>query len=776
MKFKKSLALILACLLVSASFAACNGSEGGSETTNNGGTNVTESNTGAEDGNTAAASNVYSSVLSLNADALATYGQEMGTFDPSKYMPETPFTESSEAYTEACQAVYQEVLGDFYANYTAGKEKASTVSERFAYMALAEAKLLESAIMLPSTSQGGNYAISRVAPYSVNYAQWGSDSDRFHQAIVCNEFITSEDVKTMKAKWGELKGTGTYEAWAKEYLASQGYTFQDTYGYSYTGDPNTWDALATSKAVDSEAIVNTYDGLLEYDPEGVQQPALALGHGEFSEPDANGHITVTYQIRQGVKWVDSQGREIGEVTAHDFVTGLNHMLDANGGLDFLIDGVIVGVSEYLSGENKDMNNVGVKALDDYTLQYTLTGECTYFESMLGYGCFAPLNKSYYESQGGKFGDEYDASAESYTYGKSADNIAYCGPYLVTNHTENSTIVFSANPTYWNKDNINVQTIKWNFNDGSDVTKSYNDALAGTLAGVGLNSSALELAKADGNFEKYNYVTSTNTTSFMAFYNIFRQTYHNFNDDKVAVSPMTEEQKAVNAYAMANVHFRRAISYATDRIQYNAQKVGDELAPLSVRNTYVPGNFVTLEEDVTIDINGKSTKFPAGTYFGEIVQAQLDADGVKITAWNPEADDGVGSSDGYDGWYNVEDAKAELQVAINELAALGITVDENNPIYIDLTYPENSTTYTNCETAVAKSIEAALGGLVKVNLIAVANYDEWYYVGYDTELGCQANYSSYDLSGWGPDFGDPSSYLDTFNPDYAGYMAKCIGLF
>ena len=117
-------------------------------------------------------------------------------------------------------------------------------------------------------SYGGNYSISRVAPYTFDYTLWGNDMDRYHNAVVTTELIKASDVSTMRAKWAELKGTGEYEAWAKSYLEEQGYTLKDTYNYQlYTQDPTTWDILATSQSVDAEAIVNTYDGLMEYDRE-----------------------------------------------------------------------------------------------------------------------------------------------------------------------------------------------------------------------------------------------------------------------------------------------------------------------------------------------------------------------------------------------------------------------------------------------------------------------------------------------------------------------------
>lgn len=58
-------------------------------------------------------------------------------------------------------------------------------------MPVAEAKLLESGVLLPTYTAGGNYAIYRVSPYTIDYALWGIDYERYHQALVCTEFIVS---------------------------------------------------------------------------------------------------------------------------------------------------------------------------------------------------------------------------------------------------------------------------------------------------------------------------------------------------------------------------------------------------------------------------------------------------------------------------------------------------------------------------------------------------------------------------------------------------------
>ena len=699
-----------------------------------------------------------SSSASSESDASASASSESEAEAEESEMPE--------GYDETSTELYNEALGDFNDALATAKE-AETVDERYALMAVAEGKLMESAMMYPLTSKGGMYAMYRMAPRTKDYTLWGSDRDRYHQYVVTTDFIKTEDYNEMRAKWDELKGTGTYESWVKEYLAGKGYTLKDSFSMPYASDPVTWDGLATSRAADTDAIINTYDGLMEYDVEGTLQPALA----ESYEVSDDG-LTYTFHLRKDVKWTDSQGREVDTVKADDFVAGMQHMCDAQGGLEYLVQGVIKNASQYISGEITDFDEVGVKAVDDYTVEYTLEEPCSYFETMLGYTIFMPMSRSYYQSQGGKFGAEYDSSAADYQYGKDSNSIAYCGPYLVTNATAKNTIVFKLSDSYWNKDNVNIKTLTWLFNDQSDVTKMYTDAKAGTVDYVNLNTSTMETAKSEGLYDQYAVVSDTDATSFMGFYNINRTATANANDGTTAKSTKSDEEIQRTNKALQNVHFRRAISFAADRGAYNAQQVGEDLKYTSLRNTFTPGYFVSLSKDTTIQINGTDTTFPAGTYYGEIVQKQIDADGVKIKVWDAENK----TSDGFDGWYNPENAVEELNTAIEELAEDGITIDESNPIQIEYPYPSAVEVYTNKANSYKKSVEAALGGKVVINLVDAVDLDGWYYAGYYANYGYEANYDVYDVSGWGPDFGDPCSYLDTMLPDYEGYMTKCFGIF
>ena len=668
---------------------------------------------------------------------------------------------------EKSQQVYDAVLGEFEAAYNEALA-AEDEATRYALMAIAEAKLLGAGVFLPTTSQGGNYAMTKVAPYSNTPILWGNDTYRFHDRIVVTEPIEAAHIAEMKAKWTEVLTTGTYEQWVKDYLTEKGYTIKDTATFYFDADPETWDVLITSMAADSEILVNTYDGLVEYDMEKVLQPALA----EDWEVSEDG-LTYTFKIRQGVNWVDNQNRVVAPVKADDFVAGMQHMMDAMGGLEYLVcEGCanIVGADDYVNGTLTDFTQVGVKAIDDYTLQYTLTTPTSYFMTMLGYGVFAPLSREYYVSMGGQFGAEYNPDAETYLYGKDPSSIAYCGPFVVTNFTSNSTIAFEANESYWNAEGNNLKAMTYIYTDGSDQKKPYDDFFGGVVDTMGMTTERVTIAKEAGTFDKYAYVSETDATSYCGFLNVNRSAYANYNNPADAVSTKSDADKERSIAALANQNFRLALVMSIDRVSYNAQSVGDDLAANSLINSYVPGTYCILPAEVTVKIGGVDKTYAAGTNYGQILQDQLTADGIALKVWNGQ------SSSGFDGWYNPTNAVKYLDKAIAELAEAGIEISAENPIYIDMATRTDSQVTMNMKQVVKQSVEAATGGKIKVNLVECSTRDIYLAATYRYTTGDQANFDINDGSGWGPDYGDPSTYLGTMLPDGAGYMTKSLGLF
>ena len=138
-------------------------------------------------------------------------------------------------------------------------------------------------------------------------------------------------------------------------------------------------------------------------------------------------------------------------------------------------------------------------------------------------------------------------------------------------------------------------------------------------------------------------------------------------------------------------------------------------------------------------------------------------------------DGAGSGDGFDGWFNPDAAVEYLDKAVAELAQVGVEVSAENPIHIDVPYGSYSESITNRMNAYKQSIEKVLGGKVVVDLVAYADNTAYSYSYYRTSTGNEANYDvAPGTSGWGPDYGDAQSYLDTIQP--YGYMTKQIGLY
>ncbi len=680
-----------------------------------------------------------------------------------------PYADLVDDYDALSQAVYDDVLGEFYTYYQKASE-AKTDSERYALMAIAEAKMLSAGIFFPTTSQGGNYAMTKIAPYTNTPVLWGNDTYRFHDRIVVTEPLKAAEVNEMKAKWTEMVGAGQtgYEAWVKDYLAGKGYTIKDSLKVYFDADPESWDVLATSNAADSEILVQTYDGLVEYDMENNIQPALA----ESWEVSEDG-LTYTFKIRQGLNWVDNQNRVVAPVKADDFVAGMQHMMDTMGGLEYLVcEGCanIVGADAYVNGDTTDFADVGVKAVDDYTVQYTLTTPTSYFMTMLGYGVFAPMSRDYYESMGGKFGTEFDAAADTYKYGKGPDSIAYCGPFVITNFTSNNTIAMEANKSYWNKDGNNLKTLTYLYTDGSDPKKPYEDFFGGVVDAMGMTAERIEMAKEEHKFEEYAYISDTDATSYCGFFNVYRSAFANYNDENVGKTSKSEAEITRAQAAMLNQHFRLALAMSIDRGAYNAQSVGEDLKLTSLINSYTPGNFVKLAEETTVEINGEAKTYGAGTFYGQIIQDQLDADGVALTVWNGQ------SSAGFDGWYNPEAAAKELAKAVEELKALGVEVSAAKPIYLDMPTRTDSQVTMNMKQVVKQSVEEATGGAIVINLVEYSTRDTYLDATYWYGAGNEANFDLNDGSGWGPDFGDPSSYLGTMLPQYAGYMTKSLGIF
>ena len=494
-----------------------------------------------------------------------------------------------------------------------------------------------------------------------------------------------------------------------------------TYSYVYSGDPDSLDYVIANRETTSAVTGNLVDGLLENDKYGNLVPSLA----EKWTVSKDG-LTYTYTLRKGAKWYTSDGEEYADVKAQDFVTGLKHAADGKSEALYLVQNSIKGLDSYIKGESKDFSTVGVKALDDHTVQYTLNQPESYWNSKTTSGILFPVNADFLASQGSGFGAAKPSS------------ILYNGPYLLKSLTAKSSIEYKKNANYWDKDNVMIENVKLSYYDGSDqesLVRNFTDG-AYTLARVFPNSSNYASVK-----KKYaDNITYSQQggTSFFYVFNVNRQAYHH-------TSKADDKQKADTKAAILNKDFRQAVGFAFDRKAYAAQTNGEDGATMVLRNLAVPPTFVQIKDK----------------NFGEVVQEKLTTLGQE---WSS-----VKLDDAQDGLYNVEKAKAEFAKAKATLETQGV----NFPIHLDMPVSQADKAGIQQASSFKQSVESALGKENVIVDLQQMSADDFNNTGYLANTAAQKDYDL-STSGWTPDYQDPSTYLDVFDPTKGGLLTS-IGL-
>ncbi|MDF2678085.1 MAG: ABC-type transporter, periplasmic subunit [Bacillota bacterium] len=226
------------------------------------------------------------------------------------------------------------------------------------------------------------------------------------------------------------------------------YAEKQVYKTVYDEEIQTINYLITATDLEFALAANLVDTLVDYDKYGILKPGLA----ESWEISDDG-LTWTFHLRKKVKWVDFEGNEVAETTANDFVSAAQYLLTpANeSAIANLFYGVINNAESYFNGEITDFSKVGVKAVDDYTLVYTLREPVPYFESMLTYVCFFPVYGPYLEKMGNLFGS-------------SNSTMLYNGSYLLSEFESKKQRILTKNHAYWDAENIFIEKLEYKYND------------------------------------------------------------------------------------------------------------------------------------------------------------------------------------------------------------------------------------------------------------------------------------------------------------------------
>ena len=498
---------------------------------------------------------------------------------------------------------------------------------------------------------------------------------------------------------------------------------EKTFSYTYETDPDNLNYLTTGKAATSNITSNVIDGLMENDRYGNFVPSMA----EDWSVSQDG-LTYTYTIRKDAKWYTSEGEEYAAVKAQDFVTGLKYAADNKSEALYLVQDSIKGLDAYVKGKVKDFSEVGIKAIDDQTVQYTLNKPESFWNSKTTMGVLAPVNEEFLTSKGSDFAKATDPSS-----------ILYNGPYLLKSLVAKSSVEFEKNPNYWDKDNVHIDKVKLSFWDGQDTNKPAETFKAGGFSTARLFPTSASYPETEKEFKDNIVYTPQDSSTYLIGTNIDRQSYK-------YTSKTTDEQKTSTKKALLNKDFRQAIAFGIDRTAYTSQINGESGATKLLRNLFVPPTFVQAD----------------GKNFGELVKE-------KLVTYGDEWKD-VNLDDAQDGLYSPEKAKAEFAKAKTALQAEGVQF----PIHLDMPVDQTSTTKVQRVQSLKQSLEATLGTDNVVVDIQQLQKDEVQNVTYFAESAAGEDWDLSDNVGWTPDFADPSTYLDIIKPSVGENTKTYLG--
>lgn len=580
-----------------------------------------------------------------------------------------------------------------------------------------------------------------------------------------------------------------------------------TYRTYYTTEFETLNYLISQAVTDHEYTANLVDGLLDTDRFGKLTPTLAKAVPEGVYDKTTDTTAFEFEIRDDVNWYTQDGKEYAKITAQDWVTTAEYILNPANGSEtaYMWQMFIKGASEWsaakavtntftsatqevnLGTEEKPkmytgdayakergfkdyaeakamvdaglLNTVGIKA-DGQKLTFIVIGNTPYFTTALNYTPFYPSNAQFLAEEGTTFGDDYK-------------NLLYCGAYIISSHANSSEIVMKANPNYYDAANVNIKTIKWTYanaqnTDSTTLTRTLFEA--NNIDGFTVNQ------KDEQGWKKYvagedgtgtlntpvnsNTYTATGVSAFVyvSMWNFDRS--KTFAEHSKYGSKHTAETYANTQKAIANKNFRLAITHGLDWTDYvkEVYGYGYEWA----HKGYVPQGLATSSE-------GKDYT----SYFSDVyakknpVVKDLTQDKAEKYLYPNSSDDQK------DVVYSESVAQAYADKAYTELSAQGVTF----PVLVEVRGSYNTTeaaTLTELFGAVSK------GGAKEIKTSSgVALFNFQLVNPTQDNYSAMINARAYDflpLMAWGPDYAYPLTYLNTYvldgdMVDYLGFSSK-----
>ena len=308
----------------------------------------------------------------------------------------------------------------------------------------------------------------------------------------------------------------------------------------------TMDSVKVTDHVGITYLNAVNEGLYTLDQKGNPTPAIADGEPKVSEDGT----VYTFTLKD-TKWSNGDS-----VTANDFVFAWQRAIDPKTASEYgpyMMNGKIKGAQEIsdAAAANKkyDLNTLGVKAIDDKTLEVTFAKPLAYWDALLSFATFYPQNQKFVEEKGDK-------------YATSADNLLYNGPFVMTkwDGPTSTEWILEKNPNYREADTVKLEKFTTN------VVKDYNAQV-----------NAFESGEVD--------ITAKLASDLVPQYQGDERLLSTLTPFTYWIK-MNEKNKA-----LANVHIREAIAKAFDKdaMVKNILNDGSQTA-----NYFIPKDFVSYE--------------------------------------------------------------------------------------------------------------------------------------------------------------------------------------
>jgi len=230
-------------------------------------------------------------------------------------------------------------------------------------------------------------------------------------------------------------------------------------------DPPELNTMGAADAVSGIVLGHVMEGLLRYD----EHSQIVAGLAQRWEIDGD---TATFWIRDNARWSNGD-----PITAHDFEFAWKTTLAPSTASQYAFILYPLKNAEAANNGDVSIDEIGVRALDDKTLEVTLEQPIAYFEKLVAFMTFSPVNQAFFESTNGRFGAE-------------ADSLLYSGPFMMTSWVHGASVRIEKNPYYWDQSRAKLNAINFAYvtEDTNTLLNLFKD---GRIVQVDLTAEMLE---------------------------------------------------------------------------------------------------------------------------------------------------------------------------------------------------------------------------------------------------------------------------------------------